>query len=236
MNFYNILIYDDDICDCEALKEILLALPLDTDVNVVTAMNIQDAKKLINAEISVVFLDIKLENDMNGINFAIYINKEFPQAKIIFITSHVKYSEEIFAANPSGFIIKPFTPEKVKLALDNLPRRTGNCYLIVNTARNSIEKIELGEIAYIENNARRLIFYNLDNEQKYVLRMRFSEIENDMPWNFIRCHHSFYVNLDKVSSIQRYNFLLKNGVYIPISQQRFRYTKDSFIKFLGESI
>lgn len=233
---YNILIYDDNNQDIEMLKDMIISEIKDIKPNIVTADNIMNAKKNMNKHISIVFLDIELENEVNGIEFAEYINQTYPETKIIFITAHVKYCESIFSVKPCGFIVKPFSAEKIKKAFDNLPKNCGQDYLIISSSKNNILKVDLNNIAYIENTGRNLTFYNFKNEKQYILNLKFSDIEKNLPHYFVRSHHSFFVNLNSVSSIQRYHFLLMNKKLIPISQRRFIEAKNQLINFWGKLI
>ena len=236
MKEYNILIYDDNIQDAEMLKEMIISELKDIQLNIMTADNIMNAKKFMNKHISIFFLDIELENEVNGIEFAKYINQTYPEAKIIFITAHIKYCEEIFSVKPSGFVVKPFSVEKVKKAFDNLTKKCGQDYLIINSSKNNILKISLNDIAYIENTDRNLTFYNFKDEKQHILNLKFSDIEKNLPHYFVRSHHSFFVNLNSVSSIQRYHFILMNKKLIPIAQRRFIKAKNQLISFGGELI
>ncbi len=67
----------------------------------------------------VIFIDIELD-DLNGINLAERILKEFPRTNIIYITGYEKYAFESYRTHASGFLLKPIEPEKLEDALNNL--------------------------------------------------------------------------------------------------------------------
>lgn len=231
------LIYDDSKTACAELRELICEQMKGKDFEVHTAVCRQEAEELMKQDISVLFLDIALENGENGINFARSVNKIYPDTKIIFITAYIRYCEEIFAANPSGFLVKPFTAGKIARSLEILKiNREKDDFLVINNSRNNVTKLLLSEIAYIESINRKLVYYSSDDKKAHESTGKISKLDNELPDYFIRCHHSFYVNLHYVSRIRRYCFTLKNGKVVPISQNKFRTAREKFICFLGEMI
>ena len=68
MNNQSYLIYDDDITACESLYKLLSEQT--EDICIYSADNKKEAAALLKNNISVVFLDIELENGQSGIGFA----------------------------------------------------------------------------------------------------------------------------------------------------------------------
>lgn len=231
------LIYDDSRSACDELKALICEQMNGKDFEIHIAVSRQEAENLMKKDISVLFLDIQLEDEENGIDFARSVNKSYPDTKIIFITAYIRYCEEIFAANPSGFLVKPFTAGKVARSLEILKSsQQKEDYLVISNSRNNVTKLLLSEIAYIESINRKLAYYMADGEKVHESTGKVSALDDELPDYFIRCHHSFYVNLHFVSRIQRYNFTLKNGTDVPISQNKFRMSREKFMCFLGEMI
>lgn len=235
MNNQSYLIYDDDKTACESLYKLLSEQTADTCIYI--ADNKKDAAELLKNNISVVFLDIELEHGQSGIGFARYIRKSYPKIKLIFITAHIKYCEDIFSANPSGFLVKPFTAEKISRTLSLLHSKdSGRDYIVMQNSKNSSVKIELDDISYIEAMSRKIIFYDGRGEIKYKFHNKISDLDDKLPDNFVRCHQSFLVNLDYAADIKRYSLTLSYGEVVPVSQGRFSSARNSFMRYLGESL
>lgn len=233
----HILIYDDNPAVCKELQHIISEQVLPEDSTVDIATTSEEAKRLLLTEISILFLDIKLQDQESGIDFARYVNQTFPKTKIIFITAYIRYCEEIFTVRPDGFLVKPITAEKVRRTLQILAKnKEQQDVLIIHNSRNQMTKVELKQIAFIESTNRRLLLYQENGEILYEFFDKLSTIETQLPDYFWRCHHSFSVNLHFVNHIQRYHFTLQNGTTVPISQQKFKASKERFMTFLGESI
>ena len=60
--------------------------------------------------------------------------------------------------------------------------------------------INLDSVQYIEKDGMKLTFY-ADNRE-YKIYSSFNKISKSLPKNFIRCHKSYIINIDKVINIQ----------------------------------
>ena len=67
----------------------------------------------------VAFLDIQIR-ETNGITLAKQMKLIYPQVNIVFATGHAAYMGQAFALHASGYLMKPITPEKIRIELDNL--------------------------------------------------------------------------------------------------------------------
>lgn len=238
MKDFNYLIYDDNAGDCQKLKKLLIESN-GSKTNVFVAETITEAKSLLDNNITVAFLDIELENQKNGIEFACYINKNYPNVRIVFVTAHIWYSEEIFVADYEGFIVKPVSMDKLTRVLDYIEGRmksNAEDYIIARTSKSATAKIFLSNIMYLETSGRKVYLYGRENNRIYTVVEKLSELETKLPAYFLRCHHSFCLNLNYVSEIKRYEALLSGGLTLPVSQNRYKDSRQKFMEFLGSDV
>ena len=92
------------------------------------------------------FLDIVLSDDADGIEFAKRIRRNHRDVKIIFITAHIRYCEEIFEVLPDGFLVKPFTAGKVERSLNIILKRSVRQQedIVIKSSKSSIRRIPAG--------------------------------------------------------------------------------------------
>ena len=67
----------------------------------------------------IAFLDIEM-GVVNGLAVAKELKDQNPKINIIFVTAFSQYASEAFGLHPSGYILKPVTPEAVKCEIENL--------------------------------------------------------------------------------------------------------------------
>lgn len=239
MKELKILIYDDDKEICESLKSILIKEIGKRKALIETANDMNDAKEKLKQYADIIFLDIELDDSNNGIEFAEYIRKNYPDTKIVFITAHMWYSEDICPVNPDGFIVKPFKLDKLRKILEHIYSKLKNdvpTTMRVKISKNEVAQVFLHNVAFIETSGRKQVFYNLDKQKLFSACESMNDIEEKLPPNFIRCHHSFCINFSCTSDVQRYYALLDSGIIIPVSQNKYKNTKQQFVGFMGRDL
>lgn len=237
----NYLLYDDNKTSVGELK-IFLEEALDsTEYKIFTASKMEDADRILETEkIDIAFLDIVLENG-NGINYAVNIQKRFPKLQVIFVTGYVMYSEQIFDAQPSGFLIKPVTINKIKRVLDQLSLTDKNeegvsDVLVFSTKESGVMSYPYAQIGYLEYSHRKLHIFTAEGNEIASFSAKNNEFESKLPPYFFRCHYSFWINLALTKEIYRYQAVTVKGAVVPISQNKFMSTREAYVKYLTKKI
>ncbi|MDO4864340.1 MAG: LytTR family DNA-binding domain-containing protein [Ruminococcus sp.] len=232
-----ILIYDDSREQCNILKKLIGQLD-GYSAEVSTAVTSDEAVRLLGREsFTAVFLDIELENDKNGISFADSLQERFPDISLIYITAHIKYCEDIFATSPAAFLLKPFTLEKVRRVMQIIEYKQQSVGTLKISSGGKMIALPLGNIAYMESIRRRLAIFDLGGKcigEYYGITL--ADIREQLPDFFLHCHQSIYINMKQVLSLRRFSVTLKCGTELPISQSRYRESKQRYIEFLGDEI
>ena len=70
--------------------------------------------------VSVAFLDIELDENMNGLELARKLLEIDPHVNIIFLTNFAEYMTQAIYDHCSGYILKPLSRERVRHELKNL--------------------------------------------------------------------------------------------------------------------
>ncbi|MGD2133393.1 MAG: response regulator [Maricaulaceae bacterium] len=110
------LIVDDDRLIAELLRQMLEQMGV-TDIEVA-----HDGPAAIEMAIKkrpdVVFMDVRLGSDLNGVDAAAEIVKKC-SARVVFVTAHNDSLtlERMARSNPSGILIKPVDTSVIKQAL-----------------------------------------------------------------------------------------------------------------------
>lgn len=62
----------------------------------------------------VVFSEIELRGEKNGLELAVRIKQLSPQTSIIFVTDYPQYAVDAFRIHANGYILKPAEPERIR--------------------------------------------------------------------------------------------------------------------------
>jgi DNA-binding NarL/FixJ family response regulator len=163
----NILIVDDHPTMIEGYKSILISNQPNTnqELNIVTAYNCEAAYKIITTTskaFDVALLDMILpsyekEKINSGEEVALLIQKQWPDCKIMMLTSHAEafiLYNLIKKINPEGVLVKSdFTPEELQMAFNSVVN--GNTYYST-TAQQSIKQVQIKDY-YLDAYNRRII-------------------------------------------------------------------------------
>ncbi|MEG0941962.1 MAG: LytTR family DNA-binding domain-containing protein, partial [Oscillospiraceae bacterium] len=184
----------------------------------------------------ILITDIELGSRENGIALTRRIKSKYPHMKVIFITGHLEFALDIFDAEPVYFLGKPVDDEKLRSALHAaqaaLEEDKANCLTIA--VRGEVLRLRFSRILYLESELRSVSIHNV--EETLTVHCKLSDLEEGLPANFLRCHQSFIINMDRVKSMNSASFILSNGDAIPISRTKVSETRDEFLNYIGDKV
>lgn len=245
----SVLIVEDEFLTLNSIKESL------TEVGYRIAGMAKSAKEAIHVletkQVDIAILDINIQGDKDGLWLANYINENH-KLPFVFLTA---YNDEetvksAVGTQPYGYLIKPFNTidiyASIELALKNFEKanQNQNGLTVKSNIKNTPIKIDdhlflkeshlysrirIKDVLYVKAEQKHVILST--TMKKYTLRHTFLEILEILPKDhFIQTHRSYLVNTKEVEHFGA-NFLIINGVEIPISNKRKENVLKAF-KFL----
>lgn len=183
-----------------------------------------------NGQGDIIFMDIKLKED-DGIQVAKLMQEVYPGVKIIFITGDVTQSENIFAARPTGFLIKPVTLEKVRESIRKAIEqiKAEKNYYITLQSKKGIVKFLSSDIYYVESIKRTVKIYEKKGVQ--TIYMKLDDFMEAASGVFLRCHKSYAVCMDKIKCFSAKEIELCDGKKVPVSRARYKAARAIFWEF-----
>ena len=174
----------------------------------------------------------------NGIDVAKEILKKANDATIIFATSSKEYAVDAFKIHATDYILKPLDKNEVYNSLDRILKTLGVKKAVWHVKKEDLSTvtIELDQIIYIESINRRMDIHLLNDEviTSTSLRTKFSEsVSFDLKENnFLVSHNSYIVNMNRIKGIKDLEFIMENGVTVPISKRMLKEVKQEYINYL----
>ena len=154
----------------------------------------------------VVILDIDLKSDISGMDIANIIRKRNKKAYIIFSTAHLEYLMVAYKYKTFDFLAKPITAERLEETIIRLFDDVSSNNFTFFKVSNKNGYINSDDIFYIQKQGKKAILKTSNGD--IVLNSSFTNILNRLPDNFVRCHKSFIVNLNKIGRIQSDNVIV----------------------------
>ena len=185
---------------CKMLESIFINNNLQAQIVFSSTNSEETLEYVLNNEVHVLLLDIELKSKLTGIEMANIIRKNNKSIYIIFTTGHLEYGLIAYQCKTFDYLAKPITIERLEGTIlrlfDDLTSKPRN-FLKLDT-KNTV--INLDSVQYIQKDGMKLIFYT--NSREYKIYSSFKKISASLPENFVRCHKSYIININKVSNIQ----------------------------------
>ncbi|WP_220275191.1 LytTR family DNA-binding domain-containing protein [Emticicia sp. BO119] len=220
------MIVDDERHAIEVLQMHISKVPL-LEIQMATTDPIEAFQYLQQNTIDLIFLDIQMP-ELNGMQFLRLLNG---RTKVILTTAYREHALDGYEFDVVDYLLKPVLFDRFLKAIQKvLKNKTENEVvpvevpqtqptekesLFVKTGvRNKVVKIVLKEIDYIESKGNYVIF--MMPTDKIMTLLSLKDLGNELPVNrFMRVHHSYIVNTDKIDAIEGNQ--LKIGKYtLPI--------------------
>lgn len=163
------------------------------------------------------FLDIMMQ-EIDGISLAREIRKKDRRCFIIFSTSSADYAVEGFQVRAFDYMVKPVSyqrfVETCSLCIEKLPYE--NHYIEVKEGR-AYTKVLISDILYTDYYNHYIQIHTHDSLiRSYMSFAEFEPMLSDYP-QFLCCYRNCTVNMDKVDFMEDRNFVLHNGIRVPIA-------------------
>ncbi|HCL05759.1 MAG TPA: DNA-binding response regulator [Chitinophagaceae bacterium] len=243
-----ILIIDNEANLRNTLKELIKLSGFNFSI-IIEASGVKEGIQRIHSENpDIVFLDIEMED---GTGFDLMKQIQHPQFQLIFVTAHNQYAIDAFRFSAINYLLKPVDPDSLKISLEKasaniktkllsdqidillqqLAGKTDKERRIVLRDIDNIYFVKVNDILYCMADGTYTRFY-LQNQKDILVSKNLKEYENLLePLGFLRTHHSYLVNPDKITMYDKSeggSLILEGGVSVPVSQRK----KEAIISIL----
>lgn len=219
-----IVIIEDEALTAEDLQDSILMIAPESTIEAVLH-SVQDAEEYFrnNNLPELLFCDIQLGD---GSIFDL-LNKVRIDAPIIFCTAYDEHTLQAFKLNGIEYILKPFSTEDVRLALDKYERlklnfknqfdfgelRSQSQQNLLVHFRDTIVPVNYTDIGmiYISN---QIIYVQTFGNKKYALNNTLEELEHILDRRFFRVNRMAIVNRELVQNV---NKLLNRKLLVNVS-------------------
>lgn len=226
---------DDDMNSADSLEKYIRQVFKNAEV-----VCYQDADQLLTDlkeekySFQIVFLGICMEKQ-NGIAVAKEIRQKDENLPLVFTTVSDQYYQEAFDLFATQYLLKPVRADKVRAVLNRLkikeePSEENTIHF---RYRSRIHTVAHNEIRYISSSLHTVNFH-LTNGKILHCRSKLSDFEDQLKDStLVRCHQSFYVNLEAAVGMKRDCLILK-GIEIPVSRTYYKTVLSRYQEFLKE--
>ncbi len=231
---YRIMICDDEKADREKTEALVIHLmerlgeACRTEYAASPSELLRAREK--GAEWDLILLDILMDGP-SGLQLAEELHRDGDGTDVVFVTSCAEYALEGYRSYPVSYLLKPLTKESLMPVLEHcLSRRREEPFLNLDIGEGGREMVSQKEICYIEVFRRELVVHCAGRVMTGTGAL--SAVVKQLPGTkFYRSHRSFLVNLEWVTGIQRYHYILKDGNTVPIAVRSYAEAQQKWLDY-----
>jgi len=185
--------------------------------------------------VDLMFVDINMP-DLNGLEFVKSLTQK---PLLIFTTAYSEYALEGFKVDALDYLLKPFSFAEFSKAagkartqfelMQNAPEKPeiSDEFLFIKSEYKLL-RVNLKDIQFIEG-MKEYVRIHITGQKPIMTLLSMKSLEEKLPENkFMRVHRSYIVNLEKVTTVERFTIISDDKHRIPVSENY----KEKFQAFL----
>jgi two-component system LytT family response regulator len=239
MNKVKAIIVDDEHYCLKSLSTLLERNCPEVEILAVCGSGADALKEISIQKPQLVFLDIEMPH-MNG--FELLEKLPLINFELIFTTSYDQYAIKAIRFSALDYLLKPIDrldllkaiqkvvqrqqpllPQQLEILLQKLHQPVTPIQKIALPTMEGLQMIQVESIIYCSSDSNYTNLH-LKNKQKLIASRTLKEVEEMLePYNFIRVHHSFLVNLNEIVKYVKGEggyLVMSNGASIDVSRSR----------------
>lgn len=186
----------------------------------------------MNGNVDIIFMDVNMP-EVDSIAVIREIQKDYSHIQAAFLAYDEKEVWNIFQADPACFLKKPVDDVQLQDAMNRMLVKIHEerKRILVFESRKGVLLIPVDEILYVESDKREFTIVMTRNRRERGYG-KMEQLLERLPGNFIRCHQSYIVNIDKIWCFSNKEIILMNQQKIPVSRPRCKSTKEAMMNYL----
>ncbi|HEY1872356.1 MAG TPA: LytTR family DNA-binding domain-containing protein [Chitinophagaceae bacterium] len=239
MNKVKAIIVDDEHYCLKSLSTLLERNCPEVEILAVCGSGADALKEISIQKPQLVFLDIEMPH-MNG--FELLEKLPLINFELIFTTSYDQYAIKAIRFSALDYLLKPIDrldllkaiqkvvqrqqpllPQQLEILLQKLHQPVTPIQKIALPTMEGLQMIQVESIIYCSSDSNYTNLH-LKNKQKLIASRTLKEVEEMLePYNFIRVHHSFLVNVNEIVKYVKGEggyLVMSNGASIDVSRSR----------------
>lgn len=191
-------------------------------------------------KLDVVFLD-NLMDGINGMETARRLRRLDPSIPVIFITTEESFALEGYSVQAMDYILKPASKDRLFSVMNRLTGKKKFRHFIEVKENRLTRYLNLDDILYVRSTGHFLEIQTAAGAIKpYMTLEYFLSLlqqmgeygEPSLGLRFQNCCRGYVVSLDHVRSFKTSDFLMSDGIHVPISRPKYKEMKTAYASYL----
>ena len=239
---YNVALVDDEAEVSEQLEKMIAEYGSRTGIEFVVS-KFNNTSEFISAHpdnFVIVFMDINIPNDINGMKAIKKLRAMGSKAVVIFCTRYAQYAINGYEVGALNYLIKPLREEVFVHTMDRAMRalRRLNINKMVIKTVDGQKFVNISDIVYIEVMVHNLYFHIKKGEGEFVVE-RSRGVLNDIAdkladMYFARGSACYLINLAHVVSVNKKIVYLSSGDSLALGRKFAKEFMNKLMQYMAE--
>ena len=232
-----ILLFSSDLLELSALKKKAEQIIGSMNHTLLSFGNVMDMMDYIHSSRPDKMMIFFSENSViPGIEASLKIYSMNPKSRFCLIRRDAPDDLEAMFFNGVSYYV-PSVQDDVRLArcfrrfFDFYDESYNKMLMLKNKAGE--QAIPIRQILYCMSDKRKVIF--VGKERSWEFYYKLDEIEKMAGNNFLRCHQSYLVNMDRIEKFVEDGLLLTSGDFVPVSRKKYFSSKRAYLSYVTDS-
>lgn len=234
MNKLKVMILESDISDLYRLVYLVNSIS-ELELVFATTRAEELLKEINTNKFDIAILDLSISNTY-GFEVAEFLTINYPNVKIIFISSYIEFGIRAYKYYPEDYLVKPINVFRLNQTVKRIMSHAFNFYKskkMVIKNKGLSKFIDIEDINYIEKKKDNTKIH-LVNEEIIDSKESLNDLEIKLQsYGFFRIHQSYIVPFKKIEEIKpdnymkSYNLKLKDtDEILSLSRNKYKILKD----------
>ena len=181
----------------------------------------------------IILLDINMD-DMDGLETSSRIRQILPEIPIILVTAYLSFALDGYKVKANRFLVKDDLAITLPDCMDDMIEELSEKQReLTFDFIEGMRRLRLDDITYIESLGHTAIYHCMGNT--YRQNRSLGDIENALyPYDFIRVHKSYIVNLRYIAKISNYSLTMQDGTIVSVPRSHYSEVKSAYATYRGE--
>ncbi len=150
----------------------------------------------------------------------------------VYCTTRAAYTSAVYGTDHQYLLLAPYSPTEARNALDKLfgllGHRTANPLAL--RSNGTVHIVDPVDVVYVKSMGRKVLV-RLSDKRLLESYAALSELEQQLPGSFVRCHKSYLANMEHVVQASSDGLVMDSDEAVPVSQRQYRSVRDALMSF-----